>query len=94
MTRIQLVASLGYWGVWIFGMFLIPELLGWERVAPWLTLSETAWWIEKAAPVMRSVFFGFLIGLAVHIRFQTRFGHAEAGGILIALIVHAFWGLA
>lgn len=43
---------------------------------------------------MQSIFFGFLLGLAVHIRFHTKVGHAELGGVLVALIVQALWGLA
>jgi len=94
LTREQIIASLIVWGIVILVLGLAVELVGYDRVAPWVTLSETAWWIEKAVPIMRSIFFGFLIGLAVHIRFQTKFGHAELGGILIAVVVHVFWGVA
>lgn len=94
LTRDQIIASCIYWGIWIFGLFLIPELLGWGRVAPWVTLSETAWWVEKALPIMRSLLFGFLIGLAVHIRFHTNFGRAELGGMIVAAVAHLIWGLA
>jgi len=94
LTREQIIASVIVWGIVILVLGLAVELVGLNRVAPWVTLSETAWWIEKAVPIMQSVFFGFLIGLAVHIRFHTKFGHAELGGILIAVVVHVFWGVA
>jgi len=82
-----------YWGVWIFGLFLIPELLAFFHVAPWPTLSSTAWVDERTYSILKTVLFGFLMGLAVHIRFQTHLARAEVGGIGIALLVHAMWGL-
>lgn len=81
-----------YWALWIFVMFLVPELLGYFHTAPWPTLSSTSWHAERTYPILRSLLFGFLIGLAVHIRFQTALGRAEAGGMAVALALH-FAGL-
>lgn len=93
LTREQIIASLIYWGIWVFGMFLIPEILGLERIAPWVTFSETDWWLQKTVPLVASGVFGFGIGLIVHLRYGTPFARAEIGGLLIAVIVHVFWGL-
>lgn len=86
------VASYAWWAFWIFVLFLTPELLAYFKLIPLMTLSQTSWKIEHLYPIMRTVLFGFLIGLAFHIRYQTKLGHAEIGGILIALILHN-WGL-
>ena len=82
-----------YWAVWIFVLFLIPELLGLLGVAPWPTLSSTAWHNQREYPILRSIIAGFLIGLAVHLRFQTPLWRAEAGGIGIAVLLHFAWVL-
>lgn len=91
MSRLTL--SELYWGVWIFVLFLVPEVLAALGVIPMDTLSRTSWLDEQTYPVLRTILFGFLVGLAVHIRFTTPLGRAELGGIGIALAVHLFWGL-
>lgn len=82
-----------YWGIWIFVLFLIPEILGWTGIAPWPTLSETAWHDETLYPVLKTLIAGFLFGLAVHIRFSTPLGHAVAGGLIIAFAAHYLWSV-
>lgn len=91
MSRLTL--SEVYWGVWVFVLFLVPELLAYFGVIPMYTLSTTSWMDQQTYPILRTIIFGFLIGLAVHIRFAVGLGKAEAGGILISLAVHLCWGL-
>lgn len=78
------------WAGWLL-LFLGLELAGYFRVAPWVTLSETAWGNEKEYPILRTILLGFLIGLAVHIRFETGLWRTTLGGTLIALAVNALW---
>lgn len=87
-TRGQVVASLIYWGVWVFLLFAVPEILGWERVAPWVTLSETVDWVEKGRLLLADLIFAFVLAVAVHWRFQTPFIRTEAAALAIALFVH------
>jgi hypothetical protein len=82
-----------YWGTWIFLLFLVPELLAAAHVIPMYTLSHTSWLDQQNYPVLRTLIMGFLMGLAVHIRFATKFGPAEVGGMVIALAVHVLWGV-
>lgn len=89
----RLVLSELYWGAWIFVLFLVPEVLAATGAIPMYTLSRTSWLDEQTYPVLRTIVFGFLVGLAVHIRFKTSLGRAELGGIGIALAVHLCWGL-
>lgn len=91
MSRLAL--SEAYWATWLFVLFLVPELLAHFGVIPMYTLSSTAWLDEQTYPILRTILFGFLVGLAVHIRFTTSLGRAELGGIGIALAVHLCWGL-
>ena len=82
MTR-QAASDL-IWAAW-FLLFLVFELTAYFQVTPWDTLSSTAWLNEKQYPILRTILFGFLIGLAVHIRFQTGLWRTTLGGVLIAL---------
>lgn len=80
----------GIWAGWLL-LFLALELTAFFGVAPWGTLSGTAWANETAYPILRTVLFGFLIGLAVHIRFETGLWRTTLGGIVIALILNVLW---
>lgn len=82
-----------YWAIWLFGLFLVPEVLAATGAIPMYTLSHTSWLDQEQYPILRTILFGGLIGLAVHIRFATKLGHAEAGGIGCALILQLLWGL-
>ena len=82
-----------YWAFWIFVLFLVPELLAWRGVIPMYTLSRTAWFNEQKYSILKTLLAGFLLGLAVHIRFQTKLFRAELGGMIIALMMHLMWGL-
>lgn len=85
------VVSYGYWAFFIGVLFLGPELLAAFHLIPMMTLSRTSWRVEHLYPWMKTILFGFLIGLAMHIRYETKLGHAEIGGILIAIILHDWW---
>lgn len=78
------------WAGWLL-LFLGLELAGFFGVAPWGTLSSTAWANEQEYPILRTILLGFLIGLAVHIRFETGLWRTTLGGTLIALAVNALW---
>lgn len=59
------------YGVW-FAAWALLELLGWKRIrtgVPWLTLSETAWSLERRFTWARIVIFAGLGILLVHIVF-------------------------
>lgn len=88
MTR--LANSDAVWAAWLL-LFLVLELLGFFRLAPWYTLSSTSWANEKAYPILKTVLFGFLIGLAVHIRFSTGLWKTTLGGMLIACVLNYLW---
>ena len=75
------------WAAWLL-FFLVLELSAFFRLVPWVTLSETSWLNEKQYPILKTVLFGFLVGLAVHIRFQTGLWKTSLGGSLIALVVN------
>ena len=75
------------WAAWLL-LFLVLELSAFFRLVPWVTLSETSWLNEKQYPILKTVLFGFLVGLAVHIRFQTGLWKTSLGGSLIALVVN------
>lgn len=83
----RLVNSDIVWAAWLL-LFLVLELSAFFRLVPWVTLSETSWLNEKQYPILKTVLFGFLVGLAVHIRFQTGLWKTSLGGSLIALVVN------
>lgn len=88
LTRSEIV-----WAFWLL-LFLAFELtakdvLGW---APWYSLSRTAWMDEKAYPILKTILLGFLIGLGVHIRYQTGLLKSTLCGVLIALGVELLIG--
>lgn len=89
LTREQVVTSLIVWGVWVLGYFLTFELIGWERIAPWVTLSETVGWVEHGRALVADLVFMFVIGVAVHWRFSTPFGRTEAVALAIGLLLFA-----
>jgi len=78
------------WAAWLL-LFLGLELSAFFGLAPWSTLSSTAWLNEKAHPLLRTVLLGFLVGLAVHIRFQTGLLRTTIGGVIVAVALNYFW---
>lgn len=85
----KLTASNEVWGS-LLAVFLILEILGLFAFTPWSTLSQTAWWNESTYPWLKTILLGFLIGLAVHIRFSTGLWKTTIGGIIIALVLNAW----
>lgn len=85
LTRSDIV-----WAAWLL-LFLALEIPAALRIAPWDTLSRTSWLDEKLYPILQTILFGFLIGLAVHIRFSTGLLRTTLGGIVIALILNYLW---
>jgi uncharacterized membrane protein YczE len=78
------------WAAWLL-LFLALEIPAALGVAPWDTLSRTSWIDERLYPILQTILFGFLIGLAVHIRFSTGLLRTTIGGIVIALILNYLW---
>lgn len=81
--------------VWIgfLLIFLLLELPAKDvgGLWPWNSLSQTSWMNEQSYPWLRTILFGFLVGLAVHIRFTTGLFRATIGGVLLALAVNYLW---
>jgi len=55
------------WFAFAFGSWLVLEALGYLRVTPWLTLSETVWQWETDASIVRWVLMAGLTVLMVHL---------------------------
>lgn len=89
----RLSVSDAVWGGWIV-LFLIIELLAVAGIVPWDTLSNTSWLNEKMYPILRTILFGFLLGLAVHIRFETGLWRTTVGGMIIAVVLTYLWSQA
>jgi hypothetical protein len=89
LSRAQVIWSLAYWGVWVFILFLAPEVLGWERIAPWVTLSETVGWVEHGRNLLADLIFTFVLGVAFHWRFGFPFGRTELVAQLVGLLMFA-----
>lgn len=87
LTRGQVIWSCAYWGAWVLGGFLIPEVLGWERVAPWVTLSEDVGWLEHGRALVADEIFMFVLAVAIHWRWGTPFIRTE----LVALAIGLAW---
>lgn len=74
-------------------LFLLFELTAKDisGVAPWYSLSHVARWDEQTYPWLRTVLFGFLIGLGVHIRYPVTLWRAALGGVLVAVVLNFIW---
>lgn len=90
----DLRASEIYWSIWIGLLFFVPELLAGLHLIPMMTLSRTSWAEEGRFPVVRTILFGFLIGLCVHIVFRTSLWKTEACSLALAFLLHAVWAVA
>lgn len=84
-------ASEIYWSLWIALGFLVPEVLAGLHLIPMMTLSRTSWFEESRWEVMRTILFGFLIGLCIHIVFRTGLWKTEAASLAFAFLAHAAW---
>lgn len=70
-TRKQVTWSYAVYGAW-FLIWVVLEVAGWKRArtrVPWVTLSETAWNLERTFTVARIVILAGLTVLAAHIVF-------------------------
>lgn len=81
------VISYGVWSAWIL-FFVVLETVGWFRLAPWVTLSDTAWHAESTYGLVRIVLFGFLIGLVAHLVFHGPMWRTQALGFVVSLGAH------
>jgi hypothetical protein len=76
----------------VIAIFLVFELSGaFIKRAPWRTASETVWDLEDDHPWRASAIFGFLVGLALHMKQRLSFGRAETGGVFMAWIARLLW---
>lgn len=80
------------WSLWLL-LFLALELTAFFGLAPWSTLSRTSWLDEQRYPILKTLLFGFLIGLAVHIRFSTGLWRTTFGGMVIATVLNYLWAV-
>jgi hypothetical protein len=80
------------WSTWLL-LFLAYELTAKDvtGLAPWYSLSHTARWDEQTYPILRTLLFGFLIGLGVHIRYPVTLWRATLGGVLVAVVLNLIW---
>lgn len=79
-----------YWAAWIFGMFLIGELLSKDvlGIAPWGSLSQTTRHAIRTYPFVGSALFGLLIGLGFHLLAGRRLLPSLLFGIVVAVGAH------
>ena len=82
----KLLRSEVAWSVWLL-LFLGLEV-GLAIVLGYLyTLSKTSGIEEARFPILRTILLGFLLGLAVHIRWQTPLWRTEAISMAVAAII-------
>ena len=78
-----------YWGaVWLLAGFLLPELLGEYRIAPWRTLSQTVWHSERTYWFVSPLLFATFIALSLHFFYRRGLGWSIAVGVVLALVAH------
>lgn len=82
----KLARSQVAWSTWLL-IFLILEVGAAIILGNIFTLSKTSGIEESRFPWLRTILLGFLLGLAVHIRWQTPFFRTEGIGILAALLI-------
>lgn len=76
-----------YWSAWILIGFLVPELLGYFRIAPWVTFSETVWH-NISYPGVGPAVFATLIFLGVHFLYHRPCFQSIAYGLVVAGVAH------
>jgi len=89
----QLVWSLAYWGVWIFVLFLVPEVVGALNITPLRTLSGTVDRAEIHRKMLADAIFFFVIGVAIHWRFGLPFGRVQGAMMVCALATRFIIGV-
>lgn len=80
----------GYWlGGWLLIGFLAAELLGYYRIAPWPTFSETVWNAIKVDPALIGpLVFATLVFLMVHFLYHREVWKSITFGLVVALVWH------
>lgn len=73
------------WGSWI-AQFLILEIVFALILGKIYTLSNTSWIDEDKYKWLGTILLGFLMGLAIHIRWKTGLWKTEAVTVPLALI--------
>lgn len=68
------------------------ELLGYFKVGPWRTLSETIWLDENQFHVIYLLVGSFLCGLTLHFLSRIPFWHAIVLGLVVGVISHLISG--
>jgi hypothetical protein len=82
----KLLRSELFWSFWLV-QFLVLEVIIGIVLGYIYTLSATSGIEEARFPILRTLLLGFLLGLAVHIRWQTPLWRTEAISMLIATII-------
>lgn len=82
----KLLRSEVFWSFWLV-QFLVLEVIIAIILGYIYTLSATSGIEEARFPILRTLLLGFLLGLAVHIRWQTPLWRTEAVSMLIATII-------
>jgi hypothetical protein len=82
----KLLRSELFWSFWLV-QFLVLEVIIAIVLGYIYTLSATSGIEEARFPILRTLLLGFLLGLAVHIRWQTPLWRTEAISMLIATII-------
>jgi hypothetical protein len=75
-----------FWSFWLV-QFLVLEVIIALVLGYIYTLSTTSGIEEARFPILRTLLLGFLLGLAVHIRWQTPLWRTEVISMLIATII-------
>ena len=88
MTR--WVWSYAYWGaIWLGVGFLAAELLGYFRLAPWVTLSETVWHADQTYfPYVASGLFALMLGLMAHFFYHRPLWQSLLFGLVVSVSAH------
>lgn len=80
-----------WWGgIWLLLGFLIPELLGNWKLAPWPTLSETVWHSDQTYPVVATLLFALLLGLVAHFFYHRGLGASLVFALVVSVAAHLF----
>jgi hypothetical protein len=78
------------WGAGWLGLFLVAELLGEFRLAPWVTLSETVWHTDKTYPYVATTLFAVLLGLMAHFFYNRPLWTSILFGLVVSAMAHLF----
>lgn len=81
--------SYAYWGgAWLLLGFLVAELAGYYRIAPWVTLSETVWHSDQTYPWLPTLLFALLLGLMAHFFYHRGLTASLVFALVISIAAH------